>query len=448
MIAATALLLVLACPFWLPFLPTEGFWLARGLAVAGGLAALSTVVGRGKDPQGRLPIVLASPAFTLPLLALTFYSLVPAAYVQLRLGGPTAVPEGARPEDLTRLFAQYVPYATASLAESWVLAFAGAGLLLGMILDRLIPFRPSPEEPASPAWGMALICGAGLAFHVGKRLSPDLALPWVASLVDALPPLMMFGLALLFQGCAAQPRRHGVWLLAGLAAGLFLLIPYQVKTLVLLVITLLLLVVLRSRGWIRLTLVGAILASPLAGAAAVMLVRGTLFHLDGNTWTYMAGKIVLRQSETVFCLEFARREAASGRDEWRSGPLYFAAGLVPSILWPEKPSLSQGHAFRKFCGVDVAGHSSSVTLLGEPALRGGPWGMAAMGLVLAGMSGLLVTAWKRGGGLTTAVALGLTPWLIDFDQHFAMYAANAAKALIAVLPAALLVRYGLRRTKP
>jgi hypothetical protein len=38
-----------------------------------------------------------------------------------------------------------------------------------------------------------------------------------------------------------------------------------------------------------------------------------------------------------------------------------------------------------------------------------------------------------------AIALGLTPWLIDFDQHFAMYLANVVKAGMVMALAAMVV---------
>lgn len=431
--AAVALALVATCPVWLPLLPAGGFWLARGLALAGSLGALMAM-GRREDSAGKPALVLASPAVTLPLLALVFYSLIPALYVEWISGGPLAVPVGANPEDLHDPGDRFALYAPASTAESWVLAFAGIGLLLALFLDRLIPLRRDQAAPSpTVAMGLTLICGAGAAFHLGKWLIPSTASPWAISLLDVLPPLLMFGVALLAQ----HPSRRGMWTGIGLAAGMALLYPYHIKLFVLLFVTLLLMSILRSRGWMRLAIIGALLISPVLGAKIVTLARGVT--------TGLPTKIVLRQAESVFCLGFVLRDAEAVSDEWRAGPFYFAAGLVPRALWPEKPTLSHGGAFRKFCGVDSPSHSSSVTLLGEPALRGGPWGMEAAGLVLAGFSALVIAAWKRGGRVTVALALGLTPWLVDFDQHFAMYVANAAKAFLAILPVALLLGYLGRR---
>lgn len=444
LVAATALLPLAICPLWLPLLPPSlgGFWAARGLAVIGSIAAL-LAIGRGQDSKGRLSMVLASPAVTLPLLALVFYSLIPAVYVELYLGGPLAAPFWARAENLRYPTDQFLSYATNTTAESWILAFSGIGLLLATAFDRLIPVRRDEGSLSPPpfAWGLALICAAGLAFHVGKGLLSPMALPWVGSLVDTLPPLVMFGVALVLQSQGVHPVRRGIWIVVGLAAGAGLLFPYQIKAYVMLLVTLLLIAVLRSRGWVRVAIMVTVLAAPALGAGMVMAPRGTLPNL--------AGKIVWRQAETMFCMDFALRDAASGGGEWRSGPFYFAAGLVPRILWPDKPTLSHGDAYGKFCGVKIAGHSASITLLGEPALRGGPWGMATAAAILAGLSAVMVGVWKRGGQVGTAFAIGLAPWLVDFDQHFAMYIANVAKASLAILPVALLIgSYGAKGCAP
>lgn len=423
-VAVAALSLLSLCPLWLPHFAQGGFWAARALGVLGGIAAVMAI-GR---KEGGQPTILACPAITLPLLALGFYSLIPAVYTEWHFGGPFTVPAGADPKDLHDPDWHYVAYAAASTAEAWVLAFSGIGLLLAMAFDRVIPARTERTlRPLPMAWGVGLIVCAGAAFQVGKELFPGQA----SSLVDSLPALVLFGVALLFQGRGASAIRQGFWVLAGLAAALALLYPHQSKIGVLFSVTLLLLAILRFRGWARVMVFGVLLASPLLGAGMVMFPRGVVLN--------PVDKIVYRQAESVFCLNFALREAVTGGGEWRSGgPFYFAAGLVPRVLWPDKPSLSHGSAFGKFCGTNIPRHSSSITLLGEPALRGGLPGTMAQGLVLAALSAAIIAAWKRGSGITAALALALSPWLIDFDQHFAMYVANLARGFLAALPFALL----------
>jgi len=49
-------------------------------------------------------------------------------------------------------------------------------------------------------------------------------------------------------------------------------------------------------------------------------------------------------------------------------------------------------------------------------------------------------------GLSTAFVVALLPWVIDFDQDFAMYVANAVKFSLVmaflIAPIALFERYG------
>jgi hypothetical protein len=457
-VAVVCLIVVALSPLWLPLLPTGGFWLARGLAMVGAIAALA-VAGKGRRS------VLASPAFTLPLLALVFYSLLPAAYVEVTYGGPTPLPPQVTPEAL-RVNGDGPVYplpaivgaansaeeirnisvsATASGAEAWILAFVGFGLLAAAVFDLLIPTRNAEADEVEPsvAWPpLLMVCGSGLLFQSGKRLLPQLPAA-ASSLIDLLPPVVMFGMALLVGLCVRRRARwHCAWAALGLAVGAALLLPYHIKASAFLLTTILLMGAALLRGWARLAVIVVMIAAPALAANAISMARSHVAASSPN----IIGKIIYRQSETMYCLEFARRDREAGEDEGQAGPLYFAAGLVPRVVWPDKPSLSQGENYAKaFCGFDVPNHSASITLLGEPAVRGGKWGMLAAGLVLTALSALVVAAWKRGTPVMAAMALGLTPWLIDFDQHFAMYVANVVKALLAMLAVAVVLAWSARR---
>ena len=147
----------------------------------------------------------------------------------------------------------------------------------------------------------------------------------------------------------------------------------------------------------------------------------------------LAAKLVSRQAETVDCLTGVVRKHFAVHAE-SSNPFYFASGLVPRVLWPDKPNLSQsGKTVIPYCHADFApnlhtDHSASGTLLWEPlafaGIRGQIAAQALTFLMLIGLS----RVWINGGAYAAAGVLALTPWTIDFDQHFALYIANLAKA--------------------
>jgi hypothetical protein len=316
-----ALALVALCPLWLPHLPIEGFWLARALAVLGGAWVVA------QCNRGPLP-VLASPAFTLPLLVLVFYSLLPAVYVSLYLGGPVPLPPMARPETLRILndVVIYPAYATASAGEAWVLGFVGIGLLVGLVFDRLIPVAAGPCDPCgafapapnwrrcvqtslvfinkikgdlghSPRWVWAIAqfrdgsmrravgiipvaaanrwdlasakapLGLILAGGLAFRIGKMLAL---GSVVDTLPPLVMLGMAQLVLG-GIQRRQWRIWAVLGLMAGGTLLFPFHIKAFALLAGTALLLWALVLRGWARMTVAVILVLAPVVATTAVQV---------------------------------------------------------------------------------------------------------------------------------------------------------------------------------
>lgn len=159
--------------------------------------------------------------------------------------------------------------------------------------------------------------------------------------------------------------------------------------------------------------------------------------------TVLHAKIVWRQTETRFCLH-------NVIDEHRGQPFFVAQqffwlkGLVPRALWPNKPNLSLGNVYaKKYCGQPKETITSgSITLLGQPIINGG-----LIGLLLHG--GILITclggaAWltQNPHKLSAIVIVALLPWLIDFDQHFTMFFANAAKFFLVMLP---LIIYAARQ---
>ena len=160
----------------------------------------------------------------------------------------------------------------------------------------------------------------------------------------------------------------------------------------------------------------------------------------------LAWKTIWRQTETVYCLD---NVINSHRDQplVLSKQLFWLQGLVPRILWPDKPSLSLGQDYStRYCGFWSKGpHSSSITMLGQPVIHGGWLGLLLHGgLLLAGLAGL--TWWSRDPyNLSSTSIAALLPWLIDFDQDFALYVANAVKFSLVMLPLILVANLSERR---
>jgi len=139
-------------------------------------------------------------------------------------------------------------------------------------------------------------------------------------------------------------------------------------------------------------------------------------------------KGVWRQTDTGYCLKNVI-EAHQDENFLLSKQLFWLQGLVPRALWPGKPSLSLGADYStRYCGRrSVSNHSSSITLLGQPIIHGGRIGLAVhVGLLIAAL-GWLTSLSRAPESLPSVALAALLPWLIDFDQDFAMYVANAVK---------------------
>jgi hypothetical protein len=333
-----------------------------------------------------------------------------------------------------------------------VLAFIGATLAATLLWGRLMPAVKRGPSPLPTTWALAVIVVAGSAFQAGKAaLAADLLPPSAGSLIDSFPGAVALGVAFLTQTALNHGNRRGViTALAGLGLAAVFLTPFLIKTAILLIGTVILTMVMTFRGRLRVQLVAGLLVLPIVGAIVLGVARNYI-RADTvltNVSEILLSKLVERQAETVFCLDFALKDAfdsdmATNRDK----PGYFLAGLVPRAVWQEKPSLSVGAEYsRRYCGVlqPPAGsnrqvHSASITLLGEPALRGGLVGLGLAGLTLTGVLGWVVWAWRRGQNYIPAMAMAVSPWLLDFDQHFAMYLATAVKALLAMMLVCLLL---------
>lgn len=154
-------------------------------------------------------------------------------------------------------------------------------------------------------------------------------------------------------------------------------------------------------------------------------------------------KLVWRQLETRYCFHnIIDKHWDQPVSVARQG--FWLRGLVPRVIWPNKPDMSLGVYYAsEYCGVKnspdaVLQHSASVTLLGQPLIQGGWIGLLLHGgFLIAALGGL---AWlsRDPARLATVSVVALLPWLIDFDQDFALYVANSVKFFLAMLPLVVL----------
>ncbi len=150
-------------------------------------------------------------------------------------------------------------------------------------------------------------------------------------------------------------------------------------------------------------------------------------------------KLVLRQTETRYC--FHNVIGKHGNQPLvATRQLFWLKALVPRLFWPGKPSLSLGQDYAyQYCGIRAKStHTASITLLGQPVIYGGWAGLLLHGgLLIAGLAGLVRLGRNR-DGVAAVTVVALLPWLIDFDQDFALYVANAVKFFLVMLPLVLL----------
>jgi hypothetical protein len=157
------------------------------------------------------------------------------------------------------------------------------------------------------------------------------------------------------------------------------------------------------------------------------------FWRPTSNWDWFFGKlywkVIYRQLETGSCLNSVvdqhwQQESAL-RDQ-----LFWLEALMPRALWPEKPTLSLGKMYSVlYCGMPNKnnGHSSSITLLGEPIIKGGALGLYVhCGILIIGLTVFSLVA-RRYGDSGAVVSLSMLPWWINFEQHFGLYVANLVK---------------------
>ncbi len=428
-------------------------WLVTiGLSMAGGEAghipvrtlatalavALGIMIFRGPSR-----LMILSPLYLLGLIGLVFFSLAPALYAAFY-------------EQFSRVTAasvETVDY-VGSLGEMLVLQFATFAFVITALVSSVTPATPEPDVGRS--WSRIGLAGAifalGLAIVLLVISNPSANGGLMAGgvgreIVHALPVWISFGLSV---AAVAAARRSGWW------RGAFVVVIAAILVMMLksILAEIPLFICLSGIGLV--VVLGRVRPAQLIATfvACAILLGATLF-LTFERYTIAVerapptladlplvlarsgiSKFMIRSGVSGECLDRIARRSIAGPG--MGNPLYFAGAVVPRVLWPGKPSLSRGTRYTvEQCGGRInpaVPHSESITLLGEPILNAGAWGLALAQLVIGAALAAVTVIAHRHGAIGIVALTAILPWLIHFDQHFALYLANAVKMFILTIP--------------
>jgi hypothetical protein len=436
--------------------PDSSHWPARLGALVLGLALVPAML---RGPQ---PLLLLSPLTGFSFLCPVFYAIIPALTV-----GPflsySRVP-------VIEAAGRFLDGRGELLVLQFAAMCAGAAALL------VLACRNRKDAIGSP-WSEhgarhASTGAAALCLLLAAVLAIRYRVPAVAAFMEAgagrqmlhgIPPLMSASVAVLFFAAAGRGRRRLALALAcGLvgAAALISTATSKVSVYMLAAAFVLYCVTSRPRAIALAGAAAAALAVLCAATLYLAEIRSSYFSKDrpetksmslgqriGDALVY---KIAARQTETVSC--FQRVVEGHLGSPGSGTPFYFLSAVVPRAVWPKKPNLSLGSAYAlAYCGYrpqDMpadGSHSLSITLIGQPLMRAGLAGLAVaqiFAIVLLGLVSLGAAGIRVAGPVALAA---LVPWLVDFDQSFALYVANGAKMFLYMLPVLVGVFWMQRR---
>jgi hypothetical protein len=450
--------LAFAAAIWASTLIHAVFPGEAGFIVLRATLSVMTVLWIATLIRSRAPILAMSPLLILAMIALLGYSIVEAVYAS----SPKAFSHRGLVDRATLSY-------PGSLGEALVLQFVAFCLFLTALIARFSPTqnRCSAKLPYLQAWATAACVAAlsiciMLAVDVATALLPTLK-EWRAvgigkQLGDGIEPLSALGFAILAHAAATKGGRF--------TAGFFGLavIYLAAKTTVGLVQMPLLIVamatfyyLLNGRGGIRTTIIVFSCAAVVSTAVLFGIVQTrheTMGKIDGGfveaVKLALWAKVILRQGRSASCYnKIVTDHRPNAADE---RPFYFASAIVPRALWPEKPALSLGHEYTvQFCGsprLPKGGHYELVTLLAEPVLRGGWPGLATAQLFIGLALALVAFAMPRCRPVAILAIIALSPWLVHFQQSFALYFAGAVKMLLYMVPGIALLQWWTHRSRP
>lgn len=460
-------------------------WLSPGMAL---LAILAALYGGEMVVAGRFAAVAAlallvfvdirekrlqfmtSPLFLLAALIIVFFSLVPGIW------GRSLLPWN--PKYLT-IYVRDITTYVGSDTEGIVIAFGAICLGLYFFSSRHwrsaengpegITIKPVKYLPMLLVIFVLLVSvfnGALYYFNTSGD-SP----PYLYSQVRFLtPPLIAFSLFYMVRTAIGRGPMAGIAVAVTAVAAITVLLYVHEGKLAIFIACTLALYAARLRNPRPFPLFLAAAATLMAGIFMIQAVqairlpnksviapvnakeRSGQFEWSGVSAKFqqvLIWKAVWRQTETGYCLGNVLRTHRNERFDV-SRQLFWLKGLVPRLLWPGKPNLSLGGEYAaRYCRLHVKtsalkGHSASITLLGQPMIHGGWAGLVFhVGLLLAALAAIeRINADPV--ALPGVLSAALLPWLIDFDQDFALYVANAVKFTLAMmvlyLPALLIER--------
>lgn len=436
---AVALLMsaaILTAALWMPAADSGWLWLSR-------LALLGTLIAALCRAHS-MPLLLLSPPVLLGTVGGVLFIVAPVVYVTVYDYVPIGVAfHTSWPTARTR---EYIGSKAALLVSGVSMLL----LLLGLAIDRLVPARPWNDlHPHQLGRAGVLLCGLFLTVSALVLLRSYLALDpaatshpmaWQVQLaLDSALPLLSVGLvtsaSLISDGNARAWLLLVAMAVAGALAVLLLAAMKIVSCALAAAITLL---SVRRRYWKRFLLT-ALAGIVVVTAGFIVLVSVLREETNQGYVLPFASKMAVRQGWTGYCLANVMDRHLDQDSE--ASPLYFFAALIPRPLWPTKPSISHGaHYALTYCGMKLEDinpakpHSAAITLLGDPIINGGRKGLfVALAALIAvvGAAGVLL----QGGRRTIRIGVvAFLPWLVDFEQSFAFYLANAVKAALYMVP--------------
>ena len=394
------------------------------------LALLLLVLFELRDGHKRF---LTSPLFLLSTIGILFFSVAQGIWA----------PEPPWP-DTTRNFSLYV----GSQAEAIILVFCMVGLVFYQFTSGIVAPSKSPEITELPNYvifGLFMLALSISIFDVVLYyLKADMP-PIYAKVHFVVPALLILSLILLIRNSVGRGGYYKIGLFLFSIFVLGGLVYVGESKIVVFIMTSLLLYSFRIFSFSFRHLILVLLASVLVVLALIQVIQQTRWKVSGsmqseqistNYSRIFQGKGVWRQLETGYCLGNVVKSHANQPFD-ASKQNFWIIGLVPRVLWPDKPSLSLGKVYAvKYCSKLphlVGHHSSSITVLGQPLIHGGIFGLIIhAGLLLFALAGIEKLNANR-SALSTCLVVALLPWLIDFDQDFAMYLANAVKFALVML---------------